>query len=289
MLRIAADPYMLRHLPLKECLADVARAGYEAVELSPRSELFPLFGAPVATSRELDEASLVIRRSGVQLDSLWTVYNWSSPDPELRKASVEWMLSFLEGAARLGASEVNTEFSGDPARPDESRRAFLQSMEIVVPRLHDLGLTMSIEPHPNDFVERGSEATALIRELDDDAVRYLFCAPHVYHMQEDVRFMLNDCAEMLHRVHLADSFDHRGSSGIRYILNPPSTSVRVHQHLELGQGEVDFDSIFAGLKQIGFQGTLTASIFAWEEWAVDSLGRTRAAITDLVSRFLSCV
>ena len=34
--------------------------------------------------------------------------------------------------------------------------------------------------------------------------------------------------------HLADSFDHRGSSGLRYIDNLPGSAARIHQHLERG-------------------------------------------------------
>jgi myo-inositol catabolism protein IolH len=46
--------------------------------------------------------------------------------------------------------------------------------------------------------------------------------------------------------------------------------VRVHQHLDIGQGEVDFDAAFAALRRARFDGILTACVFAWEERAVRS-------------------
>jgi myo-inositol catabolism protein IolH len=71
-------------------------------------------------------------------------------------------------------------------------------------------------------------------------------------------------------VHIADVLDHRASSGNRYIVNPPGSPVRVHQHLDIGQGEVDFAACFAALRKVGFDGILTACVFAWEERAVES-------------------
>ena len=71
-------------------------------------------------------------------------------------------------------------------------------------------------------------------------------------------------------MHLADAFDHTASSGNRYILNPPGTPARIHQHLDIGQGEVDFGELFRELKANNFDGTLTACVFAWEERAHES-------------------
>ena len=69
---------------------------------------------------------------------------------------------------------------------------------------------------------------------------------------------------------MADSFDHRASSGLRYILNPPGTTARIHQHLDIGQGEVDWDAFFGTLGELRFDGIMTVCVFAWEERARES-------------------
>jgi myo-inositol catabolism protein IolH len=79
-----------------------------------------------------------------------------------------------------------------------------------------------------------------------------------------------DADRLLTHVHLADAFDHTASSGNRYILNPPGTTARIHQHLDIGEGEVDFGELFRALRAGGFDGTLTACVFAWEERARES-------------------
>ena len=45
---------------------------------------------------------------------------------------------------------------------------------------------------------------------------------------------------LLTHLHIADSFDHRASSGLRYIVNPPGADVRVHQHNEIGNGVMSY-------------------------------------------------
>lgn len=58
--------------------------------------------------------------------------------------------------------------------------------------------------------------------------------------------MMRYAGDKLQHVHIADSFDHKGSSGLRHILNPPGTTARIHQHLDIGQGEVDWDGVHTG-------------------------------------------
>ncbi len=48
-------------------------------------------------------------------------------------------------------------------------------------------------------------------------------------------------------MHLADAWNHLTSNGLRYISNPPGNTARVHQHMEMGRGEVDYDEVFAAL------------------------------------------
>jgi myo-inositol catabolism protein IolH len=96
--------------------------------------------------------------------------------------------------------------------------------------------------------------------------------------------MLRYAGRLITQVHLGDTLDHRASSGLRYIVNPPGSPVRVHQHLDIGQGEVDFEALFSGLREVGFDGILTTCVFAWEERAHDSARVNRVAIDRLVTR-----
>ena len=113
------------------------------------------------------------------------------------------------------------------------------------------GVRLVLEPHPDDFIEDGRAAVDLVRGIDRDLVSFLYCAPHTFHQGGDIEGIMNYAGPLLTHVHIADSFDHRASSGLRYIVNPPGSPARIHQHLDIGQGEVDWDVFFATLAELG--------------------------------------
>ena len=57
---------------------------------------------------------------------------------------------------------------------------------------------------------------------------------------------------------------------MKIALDPPGAKVTVHQHLDIGQGEVNWDDFFGTLAEVGFDGIMTACVFAWEDRAEES-------------------
>ena len=53
-------------------------------------------------------------------------------------------------------------------------------------------------------------------------------------------------------------------------MNPPGSAARVHQHLDIGQGDVDWDVFCRTLAEVEFDGIATVCVFAWEERARES-------------------
>jgi myo-inositol catabolism protein IolH len=134
-------------------------------------------------------------------------------------------------------------------------------------------------------MEDGRGAVDLIRGIDSDLVTFLYCAPHTFHQGGDLADVMTYAGPLLTHLHLADSFDHTGSSGLRYIVNPPGSTARVHQHLDIGQGEVDWDLFFSTLAEAGFDGIATVCVFAWEERARESLVSNREKVADYVRKY----
>ena len=100
---------------------------------------------------------------------------------------------------------------------------------------------------------------------------------------------MRHAGDLLTQVHVADSFDHRASSGLRYIVNPPGSTARIHQHLDIGQGEVDWDEFFGTLGELGFgrrdDTIMTVCVFAWEERAEDSCRFNLAKVNEYVAKY----
>jgi myo-inositol catabolism protein IolH len=135
-------------------------------------------------------------------------------------------------------------------------------MDELVPVLEKEGINLHIEPHPEDWVETLQPSVDLIRTVNSPRVRFLYCTPHTFYFGDDMVAMLRKCADVLAHVHIADTFNHKASSGLRYIVNPPGSTARVHQHLNIGQGEVPWDDFFRTLHEVGFDGIMTACVFA---------------------------
>jgi sugar phosphate isomerase/epimerase len=49
------------------------------------------------------------------------------------------------------------------------------------------------------------------------------------------------------------------------IVNPPGLDARVHQHNEIGNGDIDCDETFAALRDVAFDGIAAVCVLGWEE------------------------
>lgn len=278
-MKLAVDPCLLRRLPVPDMFASVAQAGYQAVELSPRDGF-------LAHRQEDRPAREVIRSlneaSGqwqIDIASLFIVQPWASPDDDERLSAVRALRVAIDTAQELGCARINTEFTGTPDRPRECREAFLRSVDEVLPAAERRGVSIMVEPHPYDFVETNDQAVDLIRAIGSPLVRYLFCTPHLFHLGGDLAQMIEYCAPVLAHVHLADTY-----RPARVILNPPDPGARIHQHLDIGQGEIDWAAVFAALARAGFSDLATVAVFAWEDRAMESMKHNRAAAGQYLDR-----
>src|SRR3954463_11880268 len=281
-MKIALDPYMLRRVPLLELPRVVAELGYEYIELSPRSDFMPFFVHPRADRQTIAGFRKALDAAGVEVASVLPLYRWAGPDEDERRAAVRYWKRAIEITAELGVQVMNSEFNGRPEAQPESEAQFWRSLEELLPIFEREGIQLHLEPHPDDFIEDGKEAVEMIRGINSPNVSFLYCAPHTFHMGGDVAGIMEHAGDLLTHLHVADSChprtprpapapsDPRASPGPRYIANPPGSTCRIHQHLDIGQGEVDWDLFFGTLEKLEFDGIMTACVFAWEDRAYES-------------------
>ncbi|WP_243794180.1 sugar phosphate isomerase/epimerase [Saccharopolyspora gloriosae] len=284
-MKIAIDPNMFRFTPLLELPKLVAELGYEWIELSPREDVLPFFRHPRIDDETLRRFRRELDAAGVGISSVLPLYRWSGPDEEEREAAVRYWKRAIEVTSLLGVDAMVSEFNGRPEESSRSEGKFFKSMEELLPIFEREGIALKLEPHPDDFVEDGHVAVDMIRGINSPNVQFLYCAPHTFHMGNDAPGIVRHAGDLLTHVHLADSFDHTASSGLRYIVNPPGSPVRVHQHLDIGQGEVDWDELFDSLREIGFDGTMTVAVFAWEDRARESSTYMREKTAEYLAKW----
>ena len=277
-IRIALDPAMIAPRPADDAIRAAAATGYALVELGNRPDLVPAFGPPVTHAAELRRIAALAADLGIGIASVAVIQAWSSPDEAIRRRAVGWWRAGIEAATALGAARINTELSGDLERAAASRDAFLRSFDELCPDLADAGLTVAVEPHPNDFVETTAEALEVIEAAGDARLGYLHCIPHAFHLGGTPADQIALAAGRFDHVHLADGFRPE-----RTILNPATSRVRVHQHLDPGQGEIDFDEVALALGRVRFDGLLTVQVFAWPDRPEASFLACRMAAERLVA------
>ena len=281
MVKIALDPTPFHHdYSLLELPQKVRDLGYDYLQLTPHKDFLPFFRHPKADDDLADAFAAACTNAGVQVASVLPVLRWSSPVEAERLAAVKQWKRVIDITARLGVDLINTEFSGRPELQEESERAFYESMEELLPLFEREGIRVLIDPHPDDFVEDGLEAVRVIRGLNSKQVGFAFVACHTFHYGDQTPAIFEAAGQSIGLVHIADTFDHHRSHGLRYITNPPGNAVRVHQHLPIGGGDVNFGEFFGGLKGLGFfdrdDTVAVSSVFADDENA-DEVSRYQLA------------
>ncbi len=251
-----------------------AAAGYEWLQITPHPDVIPFFAHPRVDADYLRRIRKRSTDAGVGIASLLPVQRWSWPEEGPRLAAVRNWRRIIEIASELEVPVINTEFSGRPERAEESEAGFFASMEELLPLIERAGLTVNIDPHPDDFVEDGLAAWRLIRGLDNPAIGFVYVGSHTFHYGDRATGLIPQLGERLGAVYTADSFDHRRSHGLRYITNPPGNSVRVHQHLRIGDGDVDWAELFGALAASGFlsrdDAVICSNVFAEDESAAET-------------------
>lgn len=279
---VALDPWMIRDRSFHEVCAFAAAHGYRHLEFSPRDDFAPLFLSPRAGRGTVKELKAALATHGVGLASMWSVYRWADVNETVRQTAVRYFKEFVELACEMECPLISSEFGGDPLHPADSKAAFWRSMDEVVPFLESRQVTMAIDPHPGDFVEDGLTTLRLLRKIGSPAVKFLYSAPHTFFMGGNVREIMRAAADEMVIVRLADTFDHR--LPVRYIVNPIGAQVAVHQHLNIGEGELNWDDFFAALAEVGYAGPLCVSVFAWPDRVERSADLMREHILELASR-----
>jgi myo-inositol catabolism protein IolH len=166
----------------------------------------------------------------------------------------------------------------------------------IVPLLERNGLAASFEPHPGDFVEDSELGVQILREIGSKNVGYLYCCPHTFVLagegsgseRRTPEAMIRQAGKLVNFVHLADthkmerivvSFAPEGYASMRDV--PKYKGMKTHEHLVPGDGEVDFRSVFTGLRAIDYDGPLSCIPFA-----TDNPSRAARESLRLVKRFV---
>ncbi|MGD9426794.1 sugar phosphate isomerase/epimerase family protein [Pantoea sp. NSTU24] len=274
-MKIAFDVDVIKDLGITRMVHQVAEWGYSYIEQSPHPQINPFYKHPKASREIITEYKNALRATGLAISSFIVVYRWSGPDELRRQAAVKNWKRMIEIAVEMGVPVINTELSGTPNEPEICEEMFYRSMEELLPLLEREGIRVESQAHPWDFCEDSNETVDIVKSFRSDNVKYIYSAPHTFFYDKgkgDVKPMLEYAGDDLSHVLIADTMNH--TRHCRYIVNPPGVDATIHQHVGVGEGEVDFDTLFKTLRdtdfatrthKVGGESIIATSLFGYPE------------------------
>jgi len=225
------------YLPIFEMLKD---AGYEGVEVP----IFELDPEPyVALGDRLREIGL----EPIGVTARGEDANPISADPEVRRAGLRENVQTLDCTQALGASVVLGPlqtglgvFTGSGPTREEWAWA-VDHLQALSPAADERGITLAIEPlnrFEQYLTNTAADGARLCRDVGHPCCRLMYDTFHAHIEEKDPRAALQECKDVLEHVHVSE--------------NDRSTP---------GAGQVDWDTTFAALREIGYDGWYTVEAF----------------------------
>jgi sugar phosphate isomerase/epimerase len=238
---------------IQDALAVVAGLGYDGVALTLDHPHLDPFAADLAA--QTARVGRLLRHSGldvvVETGARYVLDPWRKHEPTLvseegRHRRVDLLRRAIQVAADLEAPVVSL-WSG--TLPPGTCRVegwdrLLTGLEELLPIAEKAGVVLAVEPEPGMFLDRLDAVLELRRRLGEP--EHLRVTLDVGHLRCNETAPPADCV--------------RAAGPL--IANVQIDDMRrdVHEHLELGAGEVDFPPVLAALDQVGFTGLIAVEL-----------------------------
>jgi sugar phosphate isomerase/epimerase len=192
--------------------------------------------------------------------------DFTHPDPGFRRAQVEKEKSWIAMAASLGCRTCRV-LSGQ-RRPELSREAGLgyaaACIEECLPFAADAGITLVIENHYKDdfwqypeFAQAMDVFCELVERIDSPHFGVNYDPSNTILAGEDPLELLQRVRHRVVSMHASDRYVAEGTLEDLRCEEDSVGYARRLRHGEIGRGLNDYDAIFGGLAEVGFDGWIS--------------------------------
>jgi len=261
--------FKVGNLNLAESLRAYAEAGFDGVEVRMREERDDFTLSPWSSEEEVRRFGDEVSKAGLEVPSVMGGLQWqyplTSPDPKVAERSKESIRLTLKVARLLGADTVLV-VPGvvDEETPyDVAYERALGALRELAPEAEREGVYIGVENVWNKFLLSPLEMARFIDEVGSDYVRAYFDVGNVVLFgfpQHWIRIL----GGRISKVHLKD-FGQSG--GFTYLF----------------QGDVNWPEVMRALKEVGYDGYLTAELSPYRHFPEKTLRDTAEAIGRLIS------
>lgn len=252
-MKLAFSSNAFRKHSIDETIAIVADAGYEGIELMcDRPHAWP----PDLTPGRVDEIRATLDTHRLRISNLNAFMmcavgdfhhpSWIDPDPAKRDARRLHTIDSVKLAAQLGARSVSTEPGGplEGQSRDAAMATFRREIAPVAQEAARAGVDLLVEPEPGLLLETTADFDEFMTGVASPALGMNCDLGHFYCAGEDPAAVVRKLGASLKHVHLEDI-----------------AADRRHHHLPPGQGAMDFDAIFAALRDVRYAGWVTVELY----------------------------
>ncbi len=244
---------------LKDTINTLSEIGYKGVEiLCDIPHAYP----KTLTDPDINEIKQLTSKLGISISNLnaFTLFaigdthhpSWIEIDSESRKLRIEYTIDCIKLARKLGVSNISTEPGGPVINQGLSENELLKIFEIGINEILETtmqeNVTVLVEPEPGLLIENSQQFIKFIKNFDSKYIGLNFDIGHFFCVEEDPSQVIYRLSDYVRHVHLEDI-----------------AADRTHQHLMLGEGAIDIDSVLKSLEDIGYDGFITVELYPYQE------------------------
>jgi len=193
-------------------------------------------------------------------------HNLASPMPRMRKYSTQLFADAIDLAADLGVTYVvivpgrlNPLFTP----PRELREGWMrESLDPLVAHAERRGVKLTLENIPFACFPDAISLGAFVRSYRSDVLSVCYDAANAHFIGESPAAGLRELGDLVSIVHLSD------------------TTKKIWRHDEVGLGDVPFENVLEGIRDIGFKGTCMMEIISSDD-PLNAMLRSRSALAAL--------
>ncbi|MEM7700228.1 MAG: sugar phosphate isomerase/epimerase family protein, partial [Verrucomicrobiota bacterium] len=238
--------------PFEKAFQYAREVGYTGIEVAP----FTL--APSATEVSAEQRETVrqqIKDAGLECVGLhWLLaktegFYLTTPDDAVRKHTGDYLKELaklcrdLDGSIMvLGSPQQRNLLDG--VSHEQGMTLAAEAIKSAMPVLEDCGVTLALEPlgrAEGDFLNTAASGVELAQMVDSPNCRLHLDVKAMSDEEKAIPDIIRDCQEWTAHFHANDP----------NLLGP-------------GMGEVEFDPIFAALKEADYQGWASVEVFRYE-------------------------